>query len=72
MSKFYYFNCFYYYYLELIFFSCVSGLKEVKSSILYCLDTVFNIVLLFPVPAEYNTFAYNAPAPAPPAARRRG
>jgi hypothetical protein len=34
MSKFYYFNGVYYYFLQLIFFSCVSGLKEAKSSIL--------------------------------------
>ena len=34
MIKFYYFNCLYYYFLQLIFFSYVSGLKEVKSSIL--------------------------------------
>ena len=27
---------------------------------------------LFPVPAEYSTFVFNAPAPAPTAARIRG
>ena len=32
MIKFCSFNCLYYYFLQLIFFSCVSGLKEVKSS----------------------------------------
>ena len=41
---------------------CLLGLKEVQ----WC----FGAPSLFPVPAEYTTFVYNAPAPT--AARRRG